>query len=341
MINIISKSYVSSNVNGPQKVAANFVKGLEKLHYPFIVNKDLAACERLWIHDDIQALKMLPSLPERIKVTIGPNLFVLPRHIPQDINLSKAVYVHPSDWTREMWQKTGFDRCPIEIWPTGIDTDMFAPASGEKEHVMIYFKQRYPEELAYVESILKGMKAEVVHMMYWHYTESEYRKALKKTKYIIWIGRQESQGIALEEALAANVPILVWDVDRIGHWQASETEMTTFNEVENDIFATSAFYFDERCGLKTTNREEIVNMISVMEKRWQEFCPRDYILEHLSLEGQATALLKIYEKYWGLRVEDGYKETIGPVANWVNNTFVERSKLKAKGVVKTFLKFIR
>ena len=56
MINIISKSYLSRNVSGPKKVVDNLIKGLNILGYPYVVNKRLDACQRLWIHDDTVAL---------------------------------------------------------------------------------------------------------------------------------------------------------------------------------------------------------------------------------------------------------------------------------------------
>ena len=55
MINIISKAYLSKNATGPKKVVDNFIKGLDILGYPYVINKRLDACQRLWIHDDTAA----------------------------------------------------------------------------------------------------------------------------------------------------------------------------------------------------------------------------------------------------------------------------------------------
>src|SRR4051812_45284441 len=98
MLNIISKSYCRRFQSGPKKVVDNLIKGLEKIGYPYVTNRRLDACARLWVHDDVAALKLVSTLPPEIKVVVGPNLVVMPRNLPPHINLSRAVYVHPSNW---------------------------------------------------------------------------------------------------------------------------------------------------------------------------------------------------------------------------------------------------
>lgn len=309
MLNIISKSINSDFTSGPQKVVKNLVKGLDILGYPYVINKSLDSCARLWIHDDIDALREIKNLDPEIKVVVGPNLFVLPRNIPDDIDLSRAIYIHPSPWAKDFWVDFGFDRCPLDYWPTGIDMAALRPSAERKEKVLIYFKQRFPEELDFVKGLLKDKQIPFETVVYRHYKQSDYISALKTAKYMIWVGRQESQGIALEEALAMNVPVLVWDIDRFGHWLASEKEMAAFNEKENDYRnATAAYYFDDRCGIKIKNKQDLPGGIDSMEKRWQEFSPRQYILENLNLEKQARDLLKLYEKHYGLIYEAGLEE---------------------------------
>ncbi len=44
---------------------------------------------------------------------------------------------------------------------------------------------------------------------YGTYTEETYKYVLRRSFFGVWIGTTESQGIALQEALAANVPLIV------------------------------------------------------------------------------------------------------------------------------------
>jgi len=338
MINIISKSYVSNCVSGPQKVVDNFIKGLKALNYPFVVNQRLDACQRLWIHDDTYALTKIKDLPSEIKVLAGPNLYILPRHFPKTLDLSRLLLLHPSGWTKNFWFKFGFNSCPIVLWPAGIDTNEFMPSLKDKKNVLVYFKQRLPEELQIVEQELNRRNLPYKKIFYNHYTELEYKQSLEEAKYIIWVGRQESQGIALQEAMSADVPILLWDVKNIGHWLTSKKEMAVFNEAENNYAdTTSAPYFDDRCGIKINEVGQLGNAVDKMENTWSQFMPRQYVLENLSLEKQAKDLLLIFEKYFGLGLDVGYNEKVIRKGKWRNSLWWYRLFVRSKSVLKRII----
>ena len=339
MLNIISKAYLSKTSTGPKKVVDNLIKGLDLLGYPYVVNKRLDACGMLWIHDDTEALASIGKLDDSIKIVAGPNLYVVARQIPQMIDLSKIVYLQPSEWTKDLWVSFGFDRCPVEAWPTGIDTEEYKPSTREKKTVLVYFKQRSQEELARVREALdkKNIAYQIIH--YGNYKEEDYKQLLGETRYIVWLGRQESQGIALQEALAADVPILVCDVDRLGHWEASPKEMAVFTEEENNYTgATSAAYFDERCGIKIKDLATLGGALDTMECSLGTFRPRQYILENLSLEKQARALLAMYEKYFGITFDQGRSDVACKRGNWRNNTLYFKIYMQLKRSIKQLVR---
>lgn len=321
MINIISRSIVEGGINGPQKVVSNLIKGLDIIGYPYCLNKDLNATSQLWIHDDHKALK--EASDRKIKAIVGPNLYVLPRNIPDNIDFSNFTYLQPSKWAADVWSYYGFNKCEFEYWPAGIDTNEFSkrpkPTDGI---VLIYFKQRYPEELDHVKMVLEKNKIKYDIISYGYYNQKDYFKKLNDTKYIIWLGRQESQGIALEEALSMNVPILVWDVSSIGHWVPTKKEEKTYTPEESSYpHATSAYYFDEKCGILTKEKEKIEVAIYKMEEKWKSFEPRNYVLENLSLEKQASDLIKIFYKHYGISYESGLNEKLSNNKNWINAKF--------------------
>jgi len=322
MINIISNSYLSRHISGPKKVARNLIKGLDLIGYPYVVNRRLDACKRLWIHDDLRALEQIHRLGPEIKIIVGPNLVVLPRHLPPDVDFSRVVYLVPSHWTKAFWEDFGLRACPIEVWPTGIDTNEFIPLQGDKAEVLVYFKQRLPDELAYAEQLLQQKRIHYRVLRYPGYSEENYKQLLSKARYMFWIGRQESQGIALQEAMSCDVPILVWDVTHMGHWLGGEREMKTlFNEAENNYAnATSAEYFDETCGVKVKDRQELSDSVNRMESQWQRFRPRKYVLDHLSLDKQARDFIEFYLKHFGLTFEQGMTEHFFHKGPWINST---------------------
>lgn len=336
MINIISRAVLSSQITGPQKVVVNLVKGLDILHYPYLVNQRLDACELLYIHDDRKALEQIKYLPDNIKIIAGPNLFVTAKDIPSEIEFKNCVYIHPSKWSMEFFRDFGFNKCPLDWWPTGIDTESIKPVDGNKDVVLVYLKQRSLEEYSHVTKLLKAknINFELIHYDA-GYRQADYVEFLGRAKYVIWIGRQESQGIALQEAMAMNVPMLVWDVMSVGHCiDGSEFS----NEQKIYTNTTSAPYFDFRCGRLIKDQSELSSSIDIMEKTFETYRPREYVLENLSLEKQANDLLKIYNKYFGVDVDESFKAPQLAKGKWKNDKLLFRFYLRNKQIVKKVFK---
>lgn len=290
MLNIISRSINDKKIRGPKKVVANLILGLEKIGYPYVINKDLDSCKKLWIHDDVDALYDLKKIKKDIAVLIGPNLFVNPENIPKNLDLSRAVYLEPSINVKDVWEKRGYNKSPLEVWPVGIDTEKYLPSGDTKDIILIYFKNRKKDELESIENLLQKKNIKYETIIYGNYQEENYSSLLKRTKYIIWLGIYESQGIALLEALSSNIPIIVID---------NQIPQNKF-----DINGTSAPYFDERCGIIIKNAKKLESNIDMMEKNFTQLSPRNFVIENLEVGKQAEKLLDLYEKYFSLHKED-------------------------------------
>jgi len=336
MLNIISRSYCDSRASGPNKVVHNLIKGLDKIGYPYVTNKELACGDYLWIHDDAPALAALEKYSRKDKVVVGPNIIV-----PEDpaIDHDGIILLQPSQWTKDFCLRFRYSKGPVEVWPTGLDTDMFAAAQPEKrQKVLVYFKQRFPEELNHIENILKEKKIvyEVIRCGY--YREKDYLDSLQAAKYVIWIGRQESQGVAFQEALASDIPVLVWDVPRLGHWLPDTAAEKVMFSSEESAFAgaTAAPYFDARCGYKILDREVLAESVAKLEREYLSFRPREFVLENLSLEKQARALLEIFRRY-----NPGKKEDVAPMSGSIKSWRHEnlwRFAYRARRLLKKIIK---
>jgi glycosyltransferase involved in cell wall biosynthesis len=332
MLNIISDSILSIKTSGPKKVVENLIKGLDKIGFPYVINKKLDSCGLLWIQDNTEALWEIKTLPKNIRILIGPNLFTVPRQIPAGLDLSRAVYIQPSNWTKNFWQHFGLNQYKIEVWPTGIDTEKFMPLSGSQNFVLVYFKDRDRDDLKYVYEILikKGFDFNIIE--YPHYKEKKYLKALRQAKYVIWLGRQESQGIALQEAMSCNVPILLCDVNRVGQVDPVLEDALVFNQEEKNYQnTTSAEYFDNRCGIKIHNLAELEKAIDFMEENFRKLEPRKYVLAHLSLEKQAQEFIDIYRKTWGDILPEKFKAS-WKIPAYKNATFCRKAYIKMRDI---------
>ena len=311
MINIISTQATKKITDGSQKVFANLVKGLDKIGYPYVINRALNATNRLWIHDDVTALRYMHR--SKAYKVLGPNLFVMPKDIPREIDLNGVQYLQPCEWVRRMWEHVGFDACAIRIWPVGIDTDIFRPSDikPSDKRIMVYHKRRDTRDLQTILDALYKLGLPYRLVLCGQYDEEEYLDLLAETSFQIHLGCSESQGIAMLEAMACDIPILVCDVMRISQAKTGYNFDTSLDRLP----VTSAPYFDDTCGVKITDLSEVKNAIELMLDNLNGFSPRNYILRNLSLERQAQAFVSLWE-HWGLTFEQGLTEIVRKNRAW-------------------------
>jgi len=319
MLNIISRSIVSKNNRGPRKVVINLIQGLKKLGYPFVINAALEATDTIWIHDDPTALEEAMKLPSQVAIIAGPNIYTLPSEIPDTIDTSRIIWIHPAPWTQAFWNTFGTDTISSTVWPAGIDTIQFTPnTTTKKELILVYNKQRANTDTETVCAALDACNEEYEVIIYGKYQEAEYKNLLEKTKAIIWIGRSESQGIALLEALAMDVPALVWDVKSFGQWTGGGHERFTKKQLAFTPVTTTP-YFDNRCGMSFTNKTELESILPKFLETLPSFTPRKYILENLSLTKQANAFINIYKEHFNQGDTSLKNSTLSTKKMWRNN----------------------
>jgi hypothetical protein len=302
MINLISTQADPALVGGPAKVFRNLARGLDLIGYPYVVNRALDSTPRLWIHDDLVALRY--AARSGAKAVVGPNLYVLPGDVPADVDLRGALYVQPSAWVADLWRTAGFTRCDLAVWPVGIDLDEFRPrnASTVRREALIYHKLRPEDELQRIIASLDAASLPHRLIRYGSYAERDYVAALEGAALVVWHGRHESQGIALEEAMAMDVPILVCDVTRL-----SQEAGSSFPSSLDAVPVTAAPYFDATCGVRTYDLDDVGALALRMLDERASFSPRAFVEENLSLQGQARRFVELWE-HFGLTFDEGLGE---------------------------------
>jgi glycosyltransferase involved in cell wall biosynthesis len=311
IINIISNSAKFNVGRGPRKVFENACKGFELIGQPYVVNRSLSDYSWNWIHDSLEGLLEVSVLGK--PAVLGPNIVVLPKDLPKfRPQLKNCIYLHPCEWAVGVWQQLGFTECQLLAWSVGIDYESFDVSRKNviNDQVMVYYKQRDPILLTEVLRVIKKNNLTPVVITYGEYTEEQYLEALSKSSFGVWLGCHESQGIALQEALAAGLPLIVIDAKSLFDAYAQNTY--DFPSILKSFRTTSAPYFDPRCGLIIDGIDELDWAINEVKDGFNNLNPKEYIKETLSLEISARKLVNIFSH---LRVDDRmtnkHKEIVG------------------------------
>tara|TARA_Y100000114_G_scaffold36710_1_gene32223 strand:+ start:17857 stop:18681 length:825 start_codon:yes stop_codon:yes gene_type:complete len=260
---------------GPGKVRDNLIKGLELLGVKVFHGEEREHTG--WLHN------CPPSfIPEHW--LLGPNLFVLPTDAPPDFWSKKRRLVTPCWWTTDVYSQVLTQAgLPHELytWAVGIDTDKFSPSDTTKTNdCIIYFKNGNLNDYVDVTKKLKSRNLSYEELRYGDYDEKDLIELAQRSKFVVTLTSTESQGIAYQELLSMNLPCYVFERDM---WR----DRPGFS-----CPASSAPYFDSRCGIKCKDVSFLDTFINDLEK----YAPRDYILDNLTLEKCASEYLLMMEK---------------------------------------------
>lgn len=273
----------NDSFRGPGKVVKNLQRGLRLLG----VRHETNTPPRKETH--ILCLQPHPILTTDFvnsNAIIGPNICVLPFEHPTVMQQKYKLFLVPSEWVKKLWSRW-LPENKIAIWPVGIDTDAFSPASPKENDCLLYVKHRSTQDVNQVKDLLMAKKQTVVEFFYGQYTEADFLLQLNRSKYAIVIAGPESQGIAIQEIMSCDLPLLVWDVQT---WNSGTGHVAE---------ATSVPYWSGTCGLKVFETHQVEPALTDFLRRLGSFRPRSFILQNLNLKKQAKALVDLFSKRGG------------------------------------------
>lgn len=282
-------------IGGQKRVFLNLCAGLDRLGVSYRVN-DFRYARRN--PGGIACIIGKPFLLDA-KPWVNPILFgaAVMSHPLDDPELLHRLPIRrilvPGEWMRSMCEPY-WGQC-VFAWPVGIDTDVWhiAPNTEKPIDVLLYDKVLWDHgrlDACLIDPIRKMLKAQgrtFREIRYGHYREDHFRDQLTQCKSMIFLCEHETQGIAYQQALASGVPILAWDQG--GPWRDPDyyPDRVIFGPV------SSVPYWDDRCGLKF---QAIEDFPEKWGRFWssllaQEYKPREFILENLTLEKGASSYL--------------------------------------------------
>ena len=114
--------------------------------------------------------------------------------------------------------------------------------------------------------------------------ETTLRRSLEsEVKYCVIIDNTESQGIAIQEMMAVNKPLFVWDQTVWDHMGQ-----------EYAVPATSVPYWSDECGERITSFDQFEEQFAIFQGKLDDYTPKDFVDRELSPEATVKILLDYY-----------------------------------------------
>ena len=283
---------------GVMTIAINLMKGLDKINRPYRFN-------------DYNYIRKHPG---EIACIIGKPHLLFEKKWRNPVILGAGIYSHPVDcpdlferypnvkriivpgeWIHKMFEPFYGDK--VVSWPVGIDTTYWEPHHGNNPFdFLIYDKINRDRDNQIVKvrdpifKIISEQNLTYQIIKYGEYTQRGLKEMLDNSKAAIFLSESETQGLAYQQILATNTPIMAWD--RGGYWQDPDY----FPDKVKYQPVSSVPYWDDRCGIKFTGAADFEEKLRLFLTGLNKFKPRDYIMENLTLEICAEKYLQIYNQ---------------------------------------------
>lgn len=284
---------------GVMMVALELMKGLDYLGIPYRFNDYRYAKKH---PNELIGVIGKPHILQEKKfknpILFGAGIFSHPIEAPDLFEVYPNIQqvLVPGEWMQKMFEPYYGEK--VVTWPVGIDTHKWQPIVKDniEYDFLIYDKIRWDYD-RFERELITPIKAHLTEkqltyttIKYGHYDHQELLSKLKRSKTVIFLCEHETQGLAYQQILATNTPILAWD--KGGIWK----DPYYFPERAKFAPVSAVPYWDERCGLKF---DAIDNFPLVLEEfricfAKGKFNPRAYILENLTLEICAQKYVDIY-----------------------------------------------
>ncbi|MES2986078.1 MAG: hypothetical protein V4686_03045 [Patescibacteria group bacterium] len=275
---------ISGKYSGPDAVLDSLTKGLEEIHVPFEINPLKPKYNIIHVLSGVEALReRIHKKAEDQTLIAGPTLVTTPDEFDGILSHGKIdLILTPSDWVTDFYgSMLPTLTYKILSWPAGVEI----PKNTHPDRTEVLVFKKNIEEEVYTKVVTHLEEKQITYKVleYGKFSHQEYTDLLRKTTFVIYLQKTESQGIALQEAWAHNVPTLVY---RSLVWKYKDYVW------ENEHI--SAPYLTPQSGLFFTleTLEESITQMST-----QQFEPRAYCEEHLSNKKSAEKLIKIIKQH--------------------------------------------
>jgi len=287
---------------GPYAVERSLVSGLRELKIPFELNPTIfnknESRDTVHIISGIEALKWAiesKKLGKIKKLIAGPTLVVSPLDHNKILTSPEIdVILCPSMWVKNYYEsKIPECKDKIKVWYAGVEIPNTKINDSRSSHhglkCLIYDKNPEYNNISRIEEICKKNNVKSETFNYGSFKNSKYLNTLANSDFMIYIGKSESQGIALNEAWIRNVPTLVfnnkvwtndtdtWEDPKISSPYLDDTTGTFFTEDDNLEIVIPNFiekltkYRPQDTSLKLyTDKTTTLSYLSIIDEKYEK-----------------------------------------------------------------------
>lgn len=274
---------------GLTKLRANLCLGLEQIGQPYVFHtRPTLPPEGSLVGIVHGPRALVQQVASARRCVTGVGVLDFPDQWPTLFADTRAVFhLQSCEWAADYYRPFFGDR--IRVWTVGIETDLHRPRPdvAKEFDFLVYDKLRWPDEhpepdvlaRSLAELDRRGLKYRVIgYGRYPKGRENTYHSLLARSRAVLFLCENETQGIAYNEALSMDIPLLAWDP---GRWLDPNRHAHGLG----DCPASSVPYFDGRCGERFTRLADLPATLDRFLERARRgaYHPRDYALEHFDL----------------------------------------------------------
>ena len=224
----------------------------------------------------------------------GPHFSTFPDNKLDIINFNQPnlFYLVPSEWCVNIWKNIYKVNINIAIIPFPVNSRKFNEIyninDSRRNKVIIYYKRRNPHELLYLLNFCENKKIDYKIFDYVKgYDENDFLNYLHQCKYAIILDACESQGFAIQEIMACNVPMIVWNIYDL----SQEYGENSYNPYK----ATTIPYWSNLCGEVFYNKDELEQTYNIFIHNLNNglYKPREFILNNLDIQQCSNIFQKL------------------------------------------------
>jgi hypothetical protein len=211
-----AKQVLKQSAGGPQGVVRSLVAGLQADQIPFTINQSPGTGDVLGVLNGVRTLQRIIGLKKtkfpQAQILAGPNIVILPQD-EGGLLCDPAIdtVVVPSQWVADMYAAHSPALAPkIVIWAAGV---ILKPLSVVKKihSVLLYNKMGEGEVYTMAREMLEQLGIDFIEINYGGVSQAEYFNLLDTSKVLVHLSHSESQGLAMFEAWARNVPVFAYE----------------------------------------------------------------------------------------------------------------------------------